>query len=168
MGRKKGEGMQKLLYAVVFFILSAAAHSDERCFDYKKGKAILKELEGMVEYTLCAEPLPAERVRSGINAVLPRVMNKAFLGVDPPDNWQAMVNEVQQTCLKDHGNLCSDAAQREVEACVSAQLPALILFWAPWFAEHCEAINKAVILNWKQKKPQVQQWINAFKQQAIN
>lgn len=158
--------MQKLLYAVLLFILSATAFSEERCFDLKKGKAILKELEVMVEDTLCTQPVSAERVRQGINTLLPQVMNKAFLGASPPDNWQVMVNEVQQSCLKDHRNLCLNHVQNEVEACVSAQLPALILFWAPWFAEHCQAINKAVILNWKEKKPQVQQWINAFKQQS--
>lgn len=84
------------------------------------------------------------------STALPQIMNKSFLGVEPPPNWQILTEELMHDCFKE-GDLCTETTQKQVVGCMQIKAPTILLQWGPWLAENCKTINKEVIEKWANK-----------------
>lgn len=131
------------------------------CPNFKKGLAIGRELMHEHKKEFCTKELNSKNLNWIIKSALPQIMNKSFLGVNPPDNWQALVNEVIFNCYR-KGNLCSKPVQEEFAQCAIAQLPLILFQMAPWMSENCVKMNQAVIDNWQKRKPILEKLLTEY------
>lgn len=123
----------------------------EGCPDMRKLSQIGDELATAFKLDLCKKPIKLSKIEwLRINA-LPKLMNKAFLGVEPPPNWQGLADELIIGCYQT-GDLCSEKVQSAFADCAMGKFPAIILQLSPWFADNCEQINQTLIQDWDSKK----------------
>ncbi|MDP1601955.1 MAG: hypothetical protein Q8M03_01695 [Legionella sp.] len=154
-----------LLIALLGSSIICRADAAPPCPDIRKIERIGKDLAASFQEDICANAITPVHVKWVIEQILPKMMNKDFLGVNPPPNWQFMVDMVINDCYQE-GNLCTKTVQEELANCVAGHLPFIFLQAGPWITENCEKINKTVILNWQDKKAVVERWIAAFLQKV--
>jgi hypothetical protein len=139
------------------------ANASQPCPDINKIERIGKELMATYQQDICTKEITPSQVKWLTEEILPQMMSKEFLGVNPPPNWQFLADVVINDCYQ-QGNLCSKTVQKEFANCVVGKMPFIFLQTGPWLAENCEKINATVVLSWPQKKASVEGWIMAFLQ----
>ncbi|ASQ46579.1 hypothetical protein [Legionella clemsonensis] len=149
------------IFAASDILLSASAG----CLNEKKLKAIAREIETSFEKNICANGIKPMQLQWLSTTALPQLMNKSFLGVEPPPNWQLLTEELMRDCFKE-GNLCTETTQKQVVACLQIKAPTVLLQLGPWLAENCKAINNEVIEKWPDKKQKVLELIKEFQVQS--
>lgn len=154
--------MPKIKEALLFIVLVLTTQlSTASCPDLPKATIIAKELLASVKLDVCAKGINAEQFRWIKEQALPKLMNSAFLGVEPPKYWQLAADEFFQDCSP-RGNLCTHSTQEELVQCFTAKLPTFMMVFGNWFADNCEAIDRALIQHWESKKPIVNELISNF------
>lgn len=149
------------MFAASDYILSTTLS----CLDQKKLRVIAKELEAAFEKDICANGIKPMQLQWISTTALPQIMNKAFLGVESPPNWQLLTEELMRDCFKE-GDLCTEETQRQVAACVQIKVPGILLQLGPWVAENCKKINDEVVEHWPEKKDKVIELIKQFQAQS--
>lgn len=150
-----------LMYCVVLPTQAATPKSTDYCPDLKRLELIITELDVMITQEVCTKNVKPENIQWLAKQLFPKLMNKAFLGVDPPPFWQSITNEVVTNCYPT-GNLCMDKVQSDFENCLMEKFPAVIWQFGLWLAENCDALNKNIVLNWDSKKLVVRGLFSAF------
>lgn len=140
---------------------AATTNSSNSCPDLKRLEAIITELDVIITQEVCTKKVKPENIQWLAKALLPKLMNKKFLGVDPPPFWQSTTNEIITNCYTS-GNLCKDKIQSNFENCLMEKFPAVIWQLGLWLAENCNALNNNIVLNWNQKKLIVKGLVSAF------
>lgn len=131
------------------------------CFNEQKIVVITQDLEKAFQADFCAQGIKPADVQWISKTALPQIMNKSFLGVEPPPNWQILSDEVVQNCFRE-GDFCKNETQRQLVACLQIQVPVILLQLGPWVADNCKTINDTVIENWSNKREQVLDLIKQF------
>ena len=135
-------------------LLITPAFSAQEFPDMERLISISKELALTFKHSLCAHEINATQINRVEDLVLPKIMDKRFLGVEPPINWKQLSRDLIHECYPG-GNLCLTSVQEESGQCVLQKLPMLILVFAPWFYENCQVINKTLINHWETHKSEV-------------
>lgn len=164
--------MRKLIF--LFFIISLPTVNAVTlkvkltpCFDIKKAETIGQETETILRNEFCTPTISPDTYPKIANSALPRIMTKNFLGVEPPAEWQAVSNNILQTCLVKK-NLCIKSDRKEFSNCLKNMIPLLFLQFGPWLGENCPQLNKEVIQNWKNKKEILIQILKDAKSSVTN
>lgn len=133
----------------------------EPCFNEKKIKPIVGDLKKAIQKDFCKQGIKPAHLQWISQKGLPQIMNRSFLGVEPPPNWQILTDEIVQDCFKE-GDLCQKATQEQFVECLRVKTPTILLQLGPWMAENCKKINAEVVEKWPDKKRQVLELINQF------
>ncbi|KTD36285.1 hypothetical protein Lnau_1269 [Legionella nautarum] len=150
-----------LIYSAVISLHAATTNSSGSCPDLKGLEAIITELDVIITQEVCTKNVKPENIQWLARALLPKLMNKTFLGVEPPPFWQSITNEIITNCYT-KGNLCTDKIQSNFESCLMEKFPTVIWQLGLWLAENCDALNNNIVMNWNQKKLVVKGIISAF------
>ncbi|KTC81563.1 hypothetical protein Lbru_2083 [Legionella brunensis] len=148
--------------SMMLITLASAATS---CFDEKKIIPITKELRAAFQQDFCVNEIKPAHLEWIYKTALPQIINKSFLGVEPPPNWQMLSEEVVRDCFK-AGNLCERETQQQFGICLQVKLPIILMQLGPWFTENCSKINDEVIGHWPEKKGQVLDLLKQFEVQS--
>lgn len=151
----------KRIFIVVLACLGLQLTYAATCPDITKAVAIGKDLVRTFKHSICIKGIEARQVLWIEKQVLPQIMNKDFLGVEPPPNWQDVISQLIQDCYPG-GNLCLKETQEKSAQCVINSMPILMLTFAPWFVDNCEMLDKTVIKHWDTKKNKVKNLIREF------
>ncbi|KTD18445.1 hypothetical protein [Legionella jordanis] len=158
--------LKSICFTALFIVTcSASAAQMVPCFDEAKIKPIVEDLHHALQKDFCAQGVLPSDLQWVTKTALPQVMNKSFLGVEPPPNWQSLTDEIVQDCFKE-GNLCKKESQRQFVECLQVKSPAIFLQLGPWMADNCKVLNQEIVENWPRKKEQVLDLINQFQQQT--
>lgn len=88
-----------------------------------------------------------ERAKWIVKNSLPQLMNKNFLSIEPPPNWELLANNLISTCYHE-GDLCQKSVKKEVNNCLKTMIPLVIVQFGPWFGDNCQALNRGVVEQW--------------------
>lgn len=164
----------RLFILCLFLLASPAGMSDTLttssmapCFRADKAEAIGKDIEKIAMREFCAQKIDPKSNAVIVRGILSSTMTKAFLGVEPPTNWQMLADEILKTCVAQH-NLCDKEKRKEFMQCLKPTIPLFIVQFGPWIADNCNQINQALINEWPQKKQILIQAIKEIKQQNLN
>ncbi|WED42074.1 hypothetical protein [Legionella cardiaca] len=146
---------------ILLFFWITSTYAVTTCFNEKKLEVIAKELHTNFQKDFCTTGIKPNHLEWISKTALPQIMNKSFLGVEPPPNWQLLADEIVQDCFKE-GDLCHYETQKQFAACMQVKIPAILLQLGPWLAENCEKINSTVIEHWSDRKGQVLELIKQF------
>lgn len=141
--------------------------SNAACLNLKKLETNAKQLIEPYEDQFCQFEIKPKHIEWLIHSGLPMVMNKEFLEVEPPPNWDFFATALINQCFRE-GDICSRDVQEKFAQCAMAQLPLLLLQFGPWLTDNCEKLNNSLILHWKEKKMRVKNVIDGFLQEVIN
>ncbi|WP_131781258.1 hypothetical protein [Legionella gresilensis] len=157
-----------LIVTAGFYCYPLFAESQQlACPDLKQTSLIGKDLKQDFEEKLCKKPMSPTRVKWIVKNSLPKVLNKEFLGAEPPENWETLINNLIDSCYQ-QGDLCKKEIQHKVNNCLKSSIPLLIVQLGPWFGDNCEAINQTVIKNWVIKKSVIDQLIKEESASSVN
>ncbi len=149
--------MRKLLFLFIIFTVSTTLNAVTLkvnltpCFDMSNTKAMGRDMETILRNEFCTQTIAPESYSQMANSALPRLMNKSFLGVEPPPGWQSLSHDILQTCLAKK-NLCLQHDREEFSNCLNSMVPLLLIQFGPWLGESCPQLNNEVIKNWQNKK----------------
>ncbi len=104
----------RALLFIYFGIGSLAANALD-CPDMKKAQYAIKEIQQLINNDLCAKGIKEQQVAWIRKTVLPQIMTKSFLEVEPPANWSMMADELFGCYTT--GNLCSKKVQEQFAQC---------------------------------------------------
>ncbi|KTC66641.1 hypothetical protein Lade_1299 [Legionella adelaidensis] len=125
------------------------------CFSVKKAEIIGKEIETLLKQEYCANDKDATRnFALTAEKILPTIMNKSFLGVEPPVGWEASSEDIINNCMQ-NTNLCKKDDRQQFNECVKSRVPLLLVQFAPWIADNCTTLNKNIIEGWPTKKKEL-------------
>ncbi len=150
----------KLFFSILFlsFVFIFQAVADSVCPDSKAVIAIEKELDVILKQAVCNHDFRPSQISWLKNKVLPNIMHKGFLGVEPPQNWQLLTDSFMQECY--HGeNICLADEQDKLAQCFMDSTPIIMLLFSSWYYQNCDIINEAVLKNWDNKKELIIQLI---------
>jgi hypothetical protein len=150
-----------LIYFAVLSTQATTTKPDLSCPDLKRIEGIVTELDVIITQEVCTKNVKPENIQWLAKALFPKIMNKTFLGVEPPPFWQSISKEIITNCYLT-GNLCTEQVQSNFESCLMEKYPAVIWQFGLWLAENCDVLNKNIVLNWNQKKLVVRGLISAF------
>ncbi|STX52049.1 Uncharacterised protein [Legionella busanensis] len=157
-----------LIITVSFFYLPLFAESQQpSCPDLKQISLIGKDLKQDFEEKLCQKPMSPMRIKWLVKNSLPKILNKEFLGAEPPENWETLLNNLIDSCYQ-QGDLCKKEIQQEVNNCLKTAIPLVIVQLGPWFGDNCTAINQTFIKNWAVKKNVIDQLIKEESDALVN
>jgi hypothetical protein len=151
-----------ILFFSCYMMINASAETLPHCFDENKIATIVHELKREFQQDFCANGIKPAHLQWISQSGLPLIMNKDFLGVEPPPNWQSLANEIVQDCFKE-GNLCKKEDQKQFVECLQIKSPTILLQLGSWFADNCKQLNEEVVKGWPSKKAKVIELINRFK-----
>lgn len=152
---------------VIFLIIFAGFSSftiAQTCPDLKKINLITRALITNNKVNFCNQKIKLHQLIWLNDKALPQIMNKEFLGVEPPPHWQLFTAELINDCYQD-GNRCSKKTEEELARCVVSKIPLLMLTFGAWFSENCEIIDNQVIQHWDKRKIVVDEIIAEFLRQ---
>ena len=150
-----------IILSVVTSLCSGILHAVE-CPDFQKLMSLATELRHSINQEFCTHEINGQHLDWIKNSAFPKIMNKSFLGVEPPSNWRMLLDDLMQ-CYT-HGNLCSKKVQEEFAQCTMAKMPIILFQLSPWFSEHCVKMNATVLQGWQVKKLIIMGLINEFTQ----
>lgn len=151
-------------YVLVGIILSFPSILNAAdCPDMKKIALISKDLHSLFDEDFCVKEVNRIQINWIINTALPRLMNQSFLGVQPPNNWREITDEIVLDCYST-GNLCNKTIQDQFSQCAMAKFPVILFQLGPWMGENCIKMNQAVIERWQDKKLIIKDLIKEYKQ----
>ncbi|MDI1351835.1 MAG: hypothetical protein PSV35_03555 [bacterium] len=149
-----------LVFALLINLISFTACAVD-CPDVKKAQQIIKGLGHQYRQNWCTKAVNGEQLKWVHDKVLPQLMSKKFLGVNPPPYWQIYAQELTTGCYT-KGNLCTPAVQQQFMQCAISKIPLIMFQLGPWMQDNCEKMNTAVIVNWQQRKPLIAQLIAEY------
>ncbi|KTD55428.1 hypothetical protein [Legionella quateirensis] len=155
----------KLLHTIFLSIvtsLSASILYAVECPDIQKLMSLATELSHSIDQDFCTHEINGQHLDWIKNSAFPQIMNKSFLGVEPPSNWRMVLDDLMQCYTQ--GNLCSKKVQEEFAQCTMAKMPIILFQLSPWFSEHCVKMNATVLQGWPVKKSIIMGLINEFTQ----
>ncbi|MGQ3888867.1 hypothetical protein ACQUW5_07520 [Legionella sp. CNM-1927-20] len=160
----------KIILMITFSFLCLPLFAEPQqsaCPDLKKTSLIGKDLKRDFEEKICKQPMSPARAKWIVKNSLPKLLNKEFLGAEPPENWETLANNLIDSCYQ-QGDLCKKEVQKEVNNCLKTSIPLLIVQLGPWFGDNCDAINQTVIKNWPVKKSVIDQLIKEESEASNN
>lgn len=158
--RDKWRGI--LAHVVVIMLLAIFSITEPRAACPSLENAQLIWVDG---FTLFAQEFCYKKRKVELSEIkthlLPHVMDKEFLGVAPPSNWELFANEIIQQCdIK--GDVCSKTVRNKIASCFFNKFTNLFFVLGPWYGENCERINEEVFSNWSNKRENIKTWITLF------
>ncbi|WP_419419031.1 hypothetical protein ACNVED_10810 [Legionella sp. D16C41] len=154
--------LAKIILTFCFFSLPTfAAPEKANCPDLKQTTLIGQDLKNDFEQKICQKTLSPLQAKWLIKNSLPKVMNKEFLGVEPPANWDLLANNLIDTCYK-QGDLCKKEIRREFNNCLKTTVPLLLVQLGPWFGDNCQLLNQGIIKNWTTRKETIDKLIQEY------
>lgn len=147
-------------------ILLSTLISAETCPDMNKLFGIIRELNNGLKINFCKNELGESQMAWLKTAALPQLLNKSFLGVEPPPNWQGLVDELFTDCYQ-KGDLCNQTIQSEFSQCAMGKLPFIMFQINPWMNDNCRQVNQAVIEHWQDKKSVIMKLYNEYNRKFI-
>ncbi|STX29514.1 Uncharacterised protein [Legionella beliardensis] len=156
--------LPKISPILVFFLWHTsliAAPEKPICPDLQKTSVIGRDLKDNFEKKLCTKPMSPAKAKWLVKNSLPNIMNKEFLGVEPPANWENLANNLIDTCYT-KGDLCKKEIKEDVNNCLKTTIPLLIVQLGPWFGDNCQELNRVVIQQWDTKKEVIDKLITGY------
>ncbi|KTD50389.1 hypothetical protein Lqui_1714 [Legionella quinlivanii] len=131
----------------------------KQCIDAHQLSGIGKDLKQYTKQLSCPLNLKSSDINWVMDQELPKLINKQFLGVEPPSDWQNMSKLLILSCYSD-GDLCDAKIQKEVGSCLTANGALLLVKYGSWLSDNCEALQNNVVDKWQEKKTVVYQLID--------
>lgn len=129
-----------------------------------KVEQVGKQLNEVLQQEFCAKKVDPSQFAPISKRILSKLMNESFLGANPPDDWEALTNDIINNCLQNK-DLCKKEVRQEFEECLKPRIPLILVQYGPWVADNCTQLNRTLIQGWPNKKEALLKAINESKSQ---